>query len=65
MSKNAGGWIRHRGGKCPVDEGVRVDYRMRNGMLGINERSELLDWGRSDESPKSDIMAYKLHKPAE
>jgi len=65
MSKNAEGWIRHRGGKCPVEAGVKVDYRMRDGMLGINERSELLDWGRSDESPKSDIMAYRLHKPAE
>jgi hypothetical protein len=38
---------------------------MRDGMLGINERSELLDWGRSDECPASDIMAYRLHKPAE
>ena len=65
MSKNAEGWIRHRGGKCPVDSGVKVDYRMRDGMLGINERSELLDWGRSDECPKSDIMSYRLHKPAE
>jgi hypothetical protein len=65
MSKNADGWIRHRGGKCPVDSGVKVDYRMRDGMLGINERSELLDWGRSDECPASDIMAYRLHKPAE
>ena len=60
-----GGWKRHRGGKQPVADGVRVDYRMRNGRHGINERSELLDWGRSDESPKSDIMAFRIHKPAE
>lgn len=60
-----GGWKRHRGGKQPVADGARVDYRMRSGRHGINERSELLDWGRSDESPKSDIMAYRIHKPAE
>ena len=60
-----GGWKRHRGGKQPVADGVRVDYRMRNGRHGINEWSELLDWGRSDESPKSDIMAYRIHKPTE
>lgn len=60
-----GGWKRHRGGKQPVADGVRVDYRMRNGRHGINERSELLDWVRSDESPESDIMAYRIHKPAE
>ena len=66
MSKpNKDGWIRHRGGKCQVEAGGRVDYRMRNGRIGINERAELLDWGRDKEIPRADIMAYRLHNPAE
>ena len=62
---NGDGWIRHRGGKCPVEAGARVDYRMRNGRIGFNERAELLDWGRDKEIPRADIMAYRIHKPAE
>lgn len=66
MSKNADGWIRHRAGrKCPVEEGVRVDYRMRSKKEAYGERAELLDWGLDNECPASDIMAYRLHKPAE
>ena len=66
MSKNAEGWIRHRAGrKCPVEAGVRVDYRMRSKKEAYGERAELLDWGLDNECPASDIMAYRLHKPAE
>lgn len=65
-AKNAEGWIRHRAGrKCPVEEGVRVDYRMRSKREAYGERAELLDWGLDNECPASDIMAYRLHKPAE
>lgn len=64
MSKNAEGWIRHRGGKCPVEAGVKVDYRMRNGSIDdFGRKSETLDWAHYSEI--GDIMAYKLHKPAE
>lgn len=66
MSKNSEGWIRHRAGrKCPVEEGVRVDYRMRSKKEAYGERAELLDWGLDNECPEIDIMAYRLHKPAE
>lgn len=58
------GWIRHRGGKCPVKAGVMVDYRMRNGSIdGFGRKSETLDWEHYSEI--GDIMAYKLHIPAE
>ena len=64
MSKNAEGWIRHRGWKCPVEAGVKVDYRMRNGSIDdFGRKSETLDWVHYQEV--GDIMAYKLHKPAE
>lgn len=65
MSKNSEGWIRHRGGKCPVEDGAKVDYRMRNNRKGCGERAELLDWGRDEECPASDIMDCRLHKPVE
>ena len=65
MSKNAEGWILHRGGKCPVESGVKVDYRMRSKKEAYGERAELLDWGLDNECPARDIMAYRMHKPAE
>ena len=66
MSKNAEGWIRHRAGrKCPVESGVKVDYRMRSKKEAYGERAELLDWGLDNECPAGDIMAYRLHKPVE
>lgn len=58
------GWIRHRGGKRPVDAGVKVDYRMRDGEIECFGRyAGGLRW--SHEPDDSDIMAYRLHKPAE
>ena len=64
MSKNAEGWIRHRGGKCPVDAGVKVDYRMRDGEIDCFGRDAgRLQW--SHEPADGDIMAYRLHKPVE
>lgn len=64
MSKNAEGWIRHRGGKCPVEAGVKVDYRMRNGEIDcFGHDAGRLQWNH--EPDDGDIMAYRLHKPAE
>ncbi len=60
MSKNAEGWIRHRGGKCPVEVGCAVEARLRNGSLRVGSR---FDWSHSNDS--ADIMAYRLHKPVE
>ena len=72
MSKNAEGWIRHRGGKCPVEKGVRVDVRHRDGEISMNqpalEKGHPVEaWAKnwSHESNPADIMAYRLHKPAE
>lgn len=72
MSKNAEGWIRHRGGKCPVEKGVRVDVRYRDGEISMNqpalEKGDPSEpWAEcwSHDNCVSDIMAYRLHKPAE
>lgn len=62
-----GGWKRHRGGKCPVKPGTKVDYRMRThhkpgGFSTANDGAELR-W--SHHMVPGDIMAYRIHKPAE
>lgn len=68
MSKaDKDGWIRHRGGKCPVDAGVMVDVRHRDGEV-FSGFEAVLDapagsWNHANHP--GDIMAYKLHKPAE
>lgn len=63
MSKpNKDGWIRHRGGKCPVEAGVKVKIRDRDGNIyecnGIDLRWSHIGRG-------GDIMAYRIYKPVE
>jgi len=71
MSKpNKDGWIRHRGGKCPVETGVLVDVRYRDGgkafgqpalMSGSVDSRWAASWDHAAQP--FDIMAYRLHKP--
>ena len=56
------GWIRHRGGKCPVDGEIKVEARQRGGQIVIGNAQEFWWEHRSNGG---DIMAYRLHKPAE
>ena len=75
MSKNAEGWIRHRGGKCPVAEGTKVDVRYRDGVIRYETEALLSadcqesNWFHEEDkacaTAECDIMAYRLHKPAE
>lgn len=66
MSKNAEGWIRHRGGKCPVEAGVMVDVRNRSGDIYTGRVDcDSVSWHWSHDQHGGDIMAYRLHKPAE
>lgn len=67
---NKDGWIRWKGGVCPVDCGVLVDVRYRD--KSTKERLPALelvpgkmatDWDHTGEV--GDIMAYRLHKPEE
>ena len=62
MSKNAEGWVRHRGGKCPVDAGVVVVPKFRSGDIGDKRVASSLVWNHSGEI--DDVMSYRLHKPA-
>lgn len=74
MSKNAEGWIRHRGGKCPVEIGTHVDVRYRGGHIDMDVPAQTIEchadnWLHTDDKnsfdARCDIMAYRLHKPAE
>lgn len=64
MSKSdKNGWIRHRGGKCPVDGDTVVDIRCRNGRVHEGEPAYQFIWKHSNDI--GDAMAYRIHKPAE
>lgn len=52
-------WIRHRGGKCPVSDGVDVTYRLRGGYVGT-VKSEGLMWDHQKD--ESDLMAYYVEE---
>ena len=52
-------WIRHRGGKCPVADGVDVTYRLRGGYVGTVQ-SECLMWDHQKD--ESDLMAYYVEE---
>lgn len=56
------GWIRHRGGKCPVDGEVKVETRQRGGQIVIESAQ---DFWWEHRGNNGDIMAYRVHKPAE
>lgn len=65
MSKpNKDGWIRHRGGKCPVDLGTLVDIRNRDGKIFERVKaSNENNWVHHSTLSLSDVMSYRLHKP--
>lgn len=62
---NKDGWIRHRGGKCPVAIGETVELRHREGKRTIHV---VCDTDEADEvwehvGDEDDIMAYRIHAP--
>lgn len=56
---NKSKWIRHRGGKCPVADGIRVVYRLRGGYVGSSAPESLMWDHQQDES---DVMAYYVEE---
>lgn len=52
-------WIRHRGGNQPVEDSVKVEYKMRDGDISTQpEYAATLRW--SHWSIEGDIMAYRI-----
>ena len=52
-------WIRHRGGKCPVDAATIVEVRLRCGDIQKHEACEFL-WRHKDCDSAARIMAYRV-----
>lgn len=51
-------WIRHRGGKCPVDDGTNMEYRLRDGSTINGCHPQFANWGHYGAD--ADIMAYRV-----
>ena len=68
---DADGWIAWKGGECPVDEGVVIDVKFRNGTVQTacaarcdkSPDHRYWTWIWSHSGHESDIIAYRLHKP--
>jgi len=56
---NKDGWIRHRGGKCPVEAGALVDVRFRSGITKTVCDSLSFRWDHTGQ--QGDIMAWRPH----
>lgn len=56
-----GGWRRHKGVKQPVADGVKVEIRTRGGDFEVCS-ADGFAWGANGAGQ---IMAYRIHKPAE
>lgn len=54
---NNDGWIRHRGGKCPVSDDTVVEYRMRDKLVMCKTARHVV-WGHYGET--GDVMAYRV-----
>lgn len=60
--ENKDGWIRHRGGKCPVDADEKVDVRFSDGDTVNYVSAANLSWPHRHCHISSRIMAYRPHK---
>lgn len=68
---NKDGWIRHRGGKCPVEKGTLIDVVYRDGVENLGVSACTGFTGSVNRSAErwdhffhyADIMRWRLHKP--
>lgn len=69
---DADGWIEWKGGECPVEKGLMVDIRVRDGREERNLAANTLTKGRipdascafwKNDGMAGDIIAYRLHNP--
>lgn len=64
---NGDGWVRHRGGKCPVDSDVMIQTVMRGENKSKFDPQVLTadsySWKHVDSN--SDVMYWRTHKPDE
>lgn len=60
---NVDGWVPHHGVDCPVPPDALVDLRCRNGRVYEGGMASCFIWKHTDNT--GDVMAYRIHKPAE
>ena len=66
LAAKSEGWIEWGGGECPVEKGVRVDVKYRDGDIYQNKPARgdrNIRW--SHIGSRNDIIAYRLHQPQE
>lgn len=67
----ADGWIEWKGGECPVDHGVMIDVRYRDGVVRkcmpalepVADYHDVMHQYWQNDGVDGDIIAYRLHKP--
>jgi hypothetical protein len=65
------GWIEWKGGECPVDHGVMIDVRYRDGVVRkcmpalepVADYHDVMHQYWQNDGIDGDIIAYRLHKP--
>ena len=70
-SPDADGWIEWKGGECPVDHGVMIDVRYRDGVVRkcmpalepVADYHDVMHQYWQNDGVDGDIIAYRLHKP--
>lgn len=66
-------WVRHRGGKCPVEAGVLVDVRFRDGEIAprcragsrVSDHKERCASAWTHYNSPFDITAYRICEPVQ
>lgn len=53
------GFIRHRGGKCPVQSGALVDVRCRDGRILLGKFCDNIRWDHAAKED-GDVMGYRV-----
>ena len=69
--EDADGWIEWKGGECPVDHGVMIDVRYRDGVVRkcmpalepVADYHDVMHQYWQNDGVDGDIIAYRLHKP--
>lgn len=54
------GWIEWGGGECPVESSVRVDLKLRGGVITNDFPATAADWRHYEYTTNVDIIAYRV-----
>ena len=64
LAESSDGWIEWKGGECPVQDGVEIYAKMRDGVICRSlEPRGWCGWQHDPRAPALDIVAYRIIKP--